>query len=234
MAETKKNVYANGVFIGLSEPVRVLFNPKLAEAEKIGGKGDPKFEVQIGFRKYHPYYVPMLKEMKRIAKQKWGDDVDTSKLQLKFIDGDAEHAAILNHPEEKKRHDYAFLKGNTLMKLRSKQPISVFDARQLDNKGNPVEVTDKESIRRVIYAGGYVSLEMTFHTYDAIVDARNPQNNRPAGIAVYPEKICFAADGERLASGGKSDSSGFASVQGAVTDEDPTGESEGEDPLAGL
>ena len=215
-----KQVYANDIYIGKTKPVRVLFTPKLAEAAKIDGKGDPKFEVQIGFDKDHPDVLPMKKEMARIAKEKWGSDVDLKSLQLKFLDGDREYELSANHPIADKRREYPHLKGLTIMKLRSKNPITVFDVRQRNDKGVPVEISDSETIRKIVYAGAYVSMKLTFATYDGIVD-RDPTKSRPPGITVYPEQICFVADGERLAAGSKSDGSGFAAVQGQVSDENP-------------
>lgn len=227
-----KAVYSNDFYIGKIKPVRVLFNPALAEARKIGGKGDAKFEVQIGLEADHPDLLPLKKEMARIARERWGQDTDLKKLQLKFVNGDDEYDYCANKMEPAdKRKEYPQLKGLQIMKLRSKNPISVFDVRQRNEKGVPVEITDAETIRRVIYAGSYVSMKLTLATYDEISD-RDPNKARPPGVTVYPEQICFVADGERLTSGGNSDGSGFAAVQGAVSAEDPTGDSD--DPLAGL
>lgn len=222
MAKTK-NVYANDVYIGKKVPVRVLFTPALTEARKIGGRGDAKFEVQIGMPKDHPDYAALRAAMGRIAKERWNGEKTLDDLQLKFSDGDAEYEAALNHPEEDKRRDYPWLKGMQIMKLRSKNPITVFDVRRRDGRGVPIALTDKDEIDGLIYAGANVSMKLTLMTYDEIVDRRNPEKSVPAGITAFPEQVLFVSDGERFFAGSKTDGTGFAEVQGAVTDEDPTG-----------
>lgn len=218
MSDKNKQEYVNDVYLGLVEPVRVAFTPALAEARKVGGRGDPKFEVQVIFPPDHPDYLPMKKATADIARKKFGANVNIrDDLRLKFVNGDEEYEINANNPDAAKAKEYPQLQGQIVLKLRSKNPITVFDTRVRDARGIPVEITDKEAIRSTIYAGCYVSMKLTFATYDA------PDRTSKPGVTIYPEQICFVKDGERLSSGGKSDGGGFAAVQGAVSDEDPTG-----------
>ena len=221
MAKTKQK-YANDVQLGHTVPVRVLFPPKLAEPSKVDGVGDPKFEITIGFPEDHPDFPNLYAISTRIAQEKFGDDVDVDNdIDLKFKSGDEEYEYYANHPEEEKRREYDFLKGLTIMKLRSRNPITVFDIRRRDESGTPYKITDKEEIRDTIYGGCFVALNLTFATYDAIRDRKNPDAN--PGVTAYPEQVCFVSDGERLGRGNKDSGSSFAKVQGAISDEDPTG-----------
>lgn len=223
---TKKQVYANDIFFGLTAPVRVLFPPSLADPRQIDGRGDAKYEVQIGFPEDHPEYLDLKKTVARIAREKFGDDVNIREdLELKFRSGDEEYEAAISHPEEAKRRDYPFLKGLVVMKLRSKKPISVFDVRRRNDKGVPIKISDQDEIAQTIYSGCYVSLKLTFATYDRI-----DRNTKP-GVTAYPEQICFVNHGERLGGGNKDDGSGFSSVQGAISDVDPTGEADDDIPF---
>lgn len=218
-----KQAYVNDVFLGNTHPVRVLFKPKLDKPESIDGRGDPKYEVQVGFEPDHPDYEAMKEATRQAAAEKWGDDFDigdalaSGAFDVKFVDGDEEYERILNHKDPNKRKDYPHLKGLVIMKLRSKQPISVFDTRRRLPNGNPELITDAAQIVQTIYGGCYVALKLTFATYDAVGKDGNP------GVTAYPEQVCFVADGERLGSGDKTDGGGFASVQGAVLPTDPEG-----------
>jgi hypothetical protein len=224
MAAKSKNVYANNMMLGLTKPVRVLFKPALAEPRKVDGRGDAKYEIQVGFAKDHVDVLPLKKEMARIAKERWGAGVDLTKLRYKFVDGDEEYRIASNHPNAEKRRDYPQLKGLTILKLRSKDPIAVFDVRERNADGIPVQITDAQKIERIVYSGCYVSLKLTFSTYDEIVDMRDASKNQPPGITIYPEQVCFVADGERFGGATKSDGSGFSAVQGFVSAENPTGD----------
>ena len=217
----KKQIYRNDVKLGHVQPVRVLFSPALDEPTQVDGRGDPKYAVTIGFPEDHPDYAELYTLCSEMAEEKWpGIDTDSG-LDLKFKSGDEEYEYYANKRDEDKRREYPALKGLVMMKLRSKNPISVFDVRRRDEKGVPVKIADKEEIRNTIYAGCYVALDLTFATYDAIESRDNP--DAKPGVTAYPEKICFVNDGERLSAGGKDSGSSFASVQGAITDEDPTG-----------
>lgn len=232
MAATKsKNVYANNIMLGLTKPVRVMFKPALAQPRKVDGRGDPKFEIQLGFAKDHPDILPMKKEMAKMAKERWGAGVDFSKLRLKFVDGDEEYRIAAAHPNAEKRREYPQLKGQTILKLRSKDPIAVFDVRERNSDGVPVQITDSQKIERIIYSGAYVSLKLTFSTYDEIVDPRDASKNQPPGITIYPEQICFVADGERFGAATKSDGASFSAVQGFVSAENPLGYDDDEIPF---
>lgn len=218
----KKQVYKNGVFIGLTQPVRVIFPPKLAEPAKVADRGDPKYELTIAFPEDHPDYLEMYQACAEVAMEKFGDDVDIdSDIELKFKDGNEEYEYYANKKNEEDRRDYPFLKDMIIMKLRSKNPIMVFDTRRRDDRGVPVAIRDKDEIKDTIYSGCYVSLQLTFATYDAIPDRNNP--DAKPGVTAYPEQVCFVNDGERLGGGGKESGQGFAAVQGAVSAEDPTG-----------
>lgn len=219
-----KNVYANNQMLGLTKPVRVLFKPALAEPRKVDSRGDAKYEIQVGFEKDHVDLLPLKKEMARIAKERWGNDVDLKALRYKFVDGDEEFRIAANHPNAEKRREYPQLKGKTILKLRSKDPIAVFDVRERNADGFPVQITDPQKIERIIYSGAFVSLKLTFSTYDAIIDARDPSKSQPPGITIYPEQVCFVADGERFGGVSKSDGSAFSAVQGFVSAENPLGD----------
>lgn len=223
----KKQAYANDIFIGVTQPVRVLFPPKLDEPVKFDGKGDAKFEITIGFPEDHPDYLEMYQICERLAGEK-AEDWGLSEIKLyenvdvKFKSGDEEYEYYANLKDETKRREYPFLKGMILMKLRSKEEIGVFDTRRRDSAGVPVKITNKDEIRSTIYAGALVSLRLTFATYDAIIDKKNPDAN--PGITTYPEQVCFAHDdGVRLSRSGNDSGQGFAAVQGAMSAEDPTG-----------
>lgn len=222
----KKQAYANDVYIGLTQPVRVLFPPKLDEPVKVDGRGDPKFEITIGFPEDHPDYLEMYQISQRLADEKsedWGlEGVDLgTNVDVKFKSGDEEYEYYAKHKDPEKRREYDFLKGMIIMKLRSKEEIGVFDTRRRDDRGTPVKVTDKNEIRSTIYAGCNASLRLTFATYDAIVTRENPNAN--PGVTAYPEQVCFVSDGDRLSRGNNDSGQGFAQVQGAVSAEDPTG-----------
>jgi len=222
----KKQAYANDVFIGLTQPVRVLFPPKLAEPVRVDGRGDPKFELTIGFPEDHPDYLELYQISEKLASEKqedWGlEDVELGEnVDVKFKSGDDEYNYYANHSNPEKRREYTFLKGMILMKLRSKNEIGVFDTRRRDDRGIPIKITDKEEIKSTIYAGCNVSVNLTFATYDAITTRDNPNAN--PGITAYPEQICFVSDGDRLGRSGSEGGQGFAQVQGSISEEDPTG-----------
>ena len=221
----KKQAYANDVYIGLTQSVRVMFKPSLHEMTKAGDRGKERYEITIGFPEDHPDYAEMYAITERLAAEKqedWGiDEISLGdNVAMKFVSGDEEYDYYANKVAPEKRKEYPALKGMILMKLRSTQDVFVFDARRRDEKGNPIKITDKEEIVRLIYAGCFVSLRLTFATYDGVNDRNNP---RPPGVTAYPEQVCFVTDGERLGRGGDDSGQGFASVQGAVTDDDPTG-----------
>ena len=213
-------VYRNQVMLGLTQAVRVMFTPKLGKPEQIGGKGDAKYEVQVGFDFDHPDFQELVALTKEMINERFGAgegdlasmDKD-AKYEVKFKYGDveADYAA-----QGEKAKNYDFMRGLCVMKLRSKNPIAVLDARQRDEKGNPIFITDPDDMQRIIYSGCYVALTLTAATYPAA-----GRDGRP-GVTFYPEQICFVADGERLAGGAKNDPSAFAAVQGQITDEDPT------------
>lgn len=225
MANKPKQEYENDVYIGMTQPVRVLFPPKLAEAVKVGGKGDPKFEITIGFEPDHPDYARMYDICAALAAKKFGADTDISEnFDLKFKSGDDEYAYYANHKVTEKQREYPQLQGMIIMKLRSTQDIGVFDTRRRDGEGTPIKITDKDEIKSTVYGGAWVALRLTFATYDAIVTRDNPDAN--PGVTAFPEQVIFVSDGDRLG-GGKSDTGqGFAAVQGAVSAEDPTGATE--------
>lgn len=216
-----KQAYENNVFLGNTHPVRVLFRPKLDKPEKIDGRGDAKYEIQVGFEPDHPDYEALREATRKVAAEKWGDDFDIGEaigkgeFEVKFVDGDEEYERIANHKDEKKRKEFPHLKGLVILKLRSKQPISVFDTRRRLPNGTPELITDPAQIVQTIYGGCYVALKLTFATYDKV------GRDGKAGVTIYPEQVCFVADGERLGGGDKSDGSGFASVQGAVLPDNP-------------
>lgn len=215
MAEKAKQVYVNDIYFGTERPVRLLFPPALAEP-RAAGKGEPKYEVQIGFEKDHPELLALKKHIASAAREKWGADVDIRNgLNLKFVDGDEEYAYY-----EKKGKDYSQVKGLTIMKLRSAQPIACFDARQKNAKGLPLEVNDARSMKSLFYPGAWVALKLTAATYDAIITRENP--NAKPGVTFYPEELCFVADGERIGGGPAARTgAGFATIQGEITDTNP-------------
>lgn len=225
MAEKSKQVYKNDVFIGRDHaPVRVLFPPKLDEPTKVGGRGDPKFEITVGFPEDHPDYLTLYQACQEIATEKFGDiDIDGD-FELKFKSGDEEYEYYANHKDEKKRREYPQLKGMILLKLRSKNEISVFDVRRRNENGDPIKITDKQEIRDTIYGGCYVSMNLTLATYDAIPAQKRGEPDGDPGVTMYPEQVCFVCDGDRLGGVSKDSGSGFSKVQGAITDEDPVGE----------
>lgn len=221
-----KAVYGKNLVIGLTEPVRVLFPPSLLTPRQVNNTGDAKYEIQIGFPKDHPDYKLMKDESVRIAREKWGPDVDLKKLDFKFKSGDAEYEAALNPTDPaKKPREYSHLQNLIVMKLRSaKKPIAVRDARKRDAQNRPLLITDESEIISTIYPGCFVAVKMVFATYNAV-------NRGNAGVTAYPEEVCFVRDGERLAFGNDDQGEAFAAVQGVITDENPYGD---DDPLAGL
>lgn len=220
----KKQVYRNDVYIGLEQPVRVLFPPKLTEPQQINGEGKPKYEVPIGFPADHPDYLRLYTLFQEMAEEKnadWGLEVVEldNTVESKFVDGNEEYKFYAEHKDEEKRREYPQLKDLIVMKLRSVKPITVFDARYRDDEGIPIAITDKESIKNLIYGGCYVSMRLTLQTYDPI----SPRTNPNPGVTAYPEQVCFVVDGDRLGGGNDNSGQGFAQVQGAVSAEDPTG-----------
>ena len=225
MAKSKQ-AYENDVYVGFERPFRVLFPPKLTEPQKVAGKGDPKYEITIGFPDDHPDYAEMYSISQKLAEEKsedWGLEVVEldENVDTKFKSGDDEYNYYANHKVEEKRRDYGQLQGMIVMKLRTTEPMTVFDTRQRDDKGVPVPITDKDEIENLIYAGCNVALRLTFATYDAIVTRENP--DAKPGVTAYPEQICFVSDGDRLGRGNKDSGVGFSAVQGAMSGEDPTG-----------
>lgn len=218
-----KQEYVNDVYLGNSTPVRVLFPPKLDKPESIDGRGDAKYEIQIGFGPDHPDYDDLRAATATAAANKWGPDFDIGEaiakgdFDVKFCDGDAEYDRYMNHKDPNKRKSYDQYKGLVIMKLRSKNPIAVFDTRRRNDSGTPIQVTDADEIRSTVYGGCYVALKLTFATYDAVGKDGNP------GVTAYPEQVCFVSDGERIGGANKGDGSGFASVQGTTLSEDVEG-----------
>ena len=70
-----KQLYHNQALLGFATPVRVLFPPTLDTPKKIGNKGDPKYEVQIGFPADHPEFADHWGYVEALAKEKWGDGI---------------------------------------------------------------------------------------------------------------------------------------------------------------
>lgn len=213
-----KPVYRNEIIIGVKEPLRLLFTPDLITPQKFQGRGQPKYSLTVGFAKDHPDYTRLYDICNEMIIEKYDDKYDLDKVNFKFVDGDEDYEKYANHPDEDKRCERPFLKGLILLKLRSKDPIITFDSRQRCEDNKPLVIRGEDEVKAAFYAGAYVALGMTFQTYDPL-----PEGNGFPGVTMFPNQIVFVRNGERLNRNDPNNSQSFASIQGEVTDIDPTG-----------
>lgn len=210
--------YRNGVRIGFTAPVRILFPPSLHEPRAIG-QSDPKFEVQIGMAQDHPEYADLLQIYEEHARVNFPDLDPFTDLDPRFLDGNEEYQAAANRADKPK--EYPQLVDQIVLKLRNNEDKApaLFDVRRKDETGRLVRLTDKEEIRRTFYAGAYVAVIATMAAYTIPANRRQPESN---GVSIYPEQICFVADGERFGGVSKDDGSAFDAVEGIASNFDPT------------
>lgn len=232
--------------LGASKAVRIPW-ATLDEPRKFKGKdgkesGEPKYSGTFLIPADHPDLKEHKQLIAKLLKDKYGDKVSFSegkiyiddldedgetikvKLKLPFSSGDVEAMKAME-----KGKDRSFCAGMVLLKTSSLYPIPVFDARQRDEKGEPMlvglgsEPSDDDStdtkaergrIKKVLYGGCFVAAEVKYRTYPK-------HGTNPPGVTAYLQKVCFVKDGDRIASGVSGDV--FTSVQGAVTKDDPTG-----------
>jgi len=187
----------------VTEPFRIAF-PNIAEpsAPVMNGKpqGDPMYSLVMIFDNEE-----QVKEMKRaavrMAKAKWGDNVNLNELQFPFKDGNQEA-----RKSEEKGKDGSFFKDKIVAKANSKfQPGVV---------GPDKKEIDLTMQSQAIYSGCYGRAELNCVAYDG-------PGNAPDGVKFYINFLMKTADGDRIA--GRTASDVFANVQGSQTHEDPTG-----------
>jgi hypothetical protein len=217
----KSESYQNDLRVGFIDPVTIAFRPHLHKPWAYQGDEDKaRYEVQVLIPKGHADVKALKAACLKAAKTEWPDASKATlekRAYAKFVDGDKEHAAILEQSLEDnpdKPKDYEQLKGKVILKLRSQKPIGCFKL----NGGDVDMVQGDEDIQRVFYAGAGVGLVLTGAPTKG-------SRSVPAIVSLYPEQICFIKDGERFGGGrDNTDGSVFAQVQGQVSDEDPTGE----------
>lgn len=226
--------------LGLSRAVRMPWADLSVsrETKDQGGKGTGKLRYGATF--LLPLDHEDLKAHKqaiaKLLKDKYADGVtfengkayieekgDKIRLVLPFHDGD--EMAMNAMAREK---DHGFCSGHIVLKTSSQYPVNCFDARQRDSKGVPVFVgigvdgalegdpiltPQAEAVKEVFYGGCFVAAEVKYRTYKVGTNA--------PGVTAYLQKVCFVHDGDRIASGARGDT--FSAIQGAVTNEDPTG-----------
>lgn len=196
---------------GIQKAVRCpwssLQEPRRFKDEQGRESGEPKYDATFLIPNDHPELKKLKSECVRIARERFGADVDLKTLKFPFSNGDEQ--ALKASARDK---DHSFCEGMVVLKTSSQYEVPVFDARQKDSSGNPVLVA-KDAIKSTVYGGCFVAAQVKFRTYKV-------GSNQP-GVTAYLQKVCFVHDGDRI--GGSADGSTFAAVQGAVTNEDPTG-----------
>lgn len=89
--------------------------------------------------------------------------------------------------------------------------------------GKVVSYTDdatRPALKRIFYAGSYVVPYVKLHSYTA-------KDQKPGGVGLWPESICFAKHGEKLGGQGANPAEVFKGYAGNITTENPVaGEAE--------
>jgi len=206
--------------LGLTKAVRAIW-PGLHEARKFKDEqgrenGEPKYSATFLIPADHPDLKAHKQEVAKLARAKFGAASDLKTLKFPFVSGDDEAMKAIE-----KGKDRSYCAGAVLLKTASQYPVAVFDARRRDAQGQPILVSEPEAIKALIYSGCQVAAQVKYRTYRV-------GSNQP-GVTAYLQKVCFVADGERIAGSVSGDV--FRSVQGAVTTADPTGGAELDDEI---
>lgn len=184
----------------VTEEFRVAF-PNLFEpsAPVINGKaqGEPMYSVVMLFDS-EDKVKPLKEAAVRVAKAKWGENVDLKSLRFPFKRGDEEAKKA-----SQKGKDGSFYEGTTVLKANSKYAPGVVGP-------------DKQDLldRQAIYSGSYGRAEVNIVAYDGPGDA-------PDGVKAYINFYMKTRDGQRIA--GRTAKDVFSNVEGSSTHEDPTG-----------
>lgn len=225
------------VLLGISKAVRTVW-PQLAEPRQFKdkkGKANGKLRYESTF--LIPDDSDDLKVIKsalaKIIKAKWGAieanpanrdpglyvKIDGKSVRLKLPVQNGDDMATEGLSSGK---DRSFCAGSQVLKTATEYAVAVFDARKRDGDNRPLRVTDKDSIKNMVYSGAYTSAEIKFRSYDAV-------GTNPPGVTAYLQKICFVHDGEKIVGEGGGDT--FKAVQGAVVQTDPTGGAAADDEI---
>jgi hypothetical protein len=200
------------VTFGLTDQPRALF-PTLFTPKKYKKDGKEQGEAKFSSSFLFEADSDELKNLKanavKIAKAKWGDDIDLKSLKFPFTNG-----AALKKKADNKGKDGSFYEGQVMMKSSSKFAPTVLDGRQ----DPPAETIDQ----KLLYSGCYVAGEVNFVAYNG--DDDEDGNEVPGGVTAYLNAIVFVAKGDRIA--GKDHAAAFRGITGSASSEDPTGEAE--------